>query len=250
MRAILATCSSLVVCIGLFGCDQSPGQARASTRVAAGTVAPPCNCEPAEPASAASAGAHHRHHYSRIERLSYSKTASNSKRWASAAASVREYRPSDEEQDANDITVEEHMAQTATTSGDVRIDGPRGGTRTASKGPARVDQRRHSWSGSASYSDMSSNSRSSSYSERASSSASEYRLGDEDQDSGDVMAEGGRGLTTTASAGVWIDGYGRPHYPDYGPLSDEHPGLISRKDQRVRAEAWRGYDSDCDYWTN
>jgi hypothetical protein len=256
MRTILATCSSLVVCVGLVGCDQGHGQARAPTTVAARTVIPPCNCKPAETASAASVGAHHRHHHSRSERPPYSKTASNSKSWAALkgnAASVREYRRSDEEQDANDVTAEEQMARTATNSGDAGIDGPSGGARTAVEGPARVDQhrhRRHSWSGRLSYPDRRSNTESSSYSEHASSSAGEYGQGDEDQESGDVTAEGWRWATKTTSAGVWIDGYGRPHYPDYGPLGDEHPGLISRKDQRVRAEAWHGYDSDCKSWTN
>jgi hypothetical protein len=78
----------------------------------------------------------------------------------------------------------------------------------------------------------------------------EYQPGDEAQDSGDMNVEERTARTANTSAGVWIDGYGNPHYRDYGPLDDEHPGLISRRDQRVRARPWHGYDSDCDNWVD
>jgi hypothetical protein len=120
--------------------------------------------------------------------------------------------------------------------------------KTASAEPTvrRHHHRRHSWSESASYSEGPSYSGSSSYSEHSSSSVREYRPGDEEQDSGDLSAEERTAQTANASADAWIDGYGRRHYRDYGPLDDEHPGLISSKDQRVRARAWHGYDSDSD----
>lgn len=88
--------------------------------------------------------------------------------------------------------------------------------------------------------------RSASYSERSSSSVREYHPGDEEQYSDDIQAEDRMTQTANASAGVWVDGYGRAHYPDYGPIEDEHPGLISRKDERKRLHPWHGYDSDCD----
>jgi hypothetical protein len=122
--------------------------------------------------------------------------------------------------------------------------------KTASVEPATTHHHRrhhHSWGENASYSGSPSYSESSSYTERSSSSAREYRPGDEEQDSsGNVRTEEPMAQTTNASADAWIDGYGRRHYRDYGPLDDEHPGLISNKDQNVRARAWHGYDSDCD----
>ncbi|HTT98179.1 MAG TPA: hypothetical protein VMF58_09020 [Rhizomicrobium sp.] len=114
----------------------------------------------------------------------------------------------------------------------------------------------HAWSESASYGESSSSysdsapygETSSSYSESSSSSVREYRPGDEDHYAGG--AEEHMTQTASASAGVWVDGYGRAHYRDYGPLDDEHPGLISRKDERLRMRPWRGYDSDCDNRTD
>lgn len=104
-----------------------------------------------------------------------------------------------------------------------------------------------SYGGSApSYDDGSSYSEdSSSNSESSSSSVREYRPGDEDRSAGDANAEEHMTQTASASAGAWVDGYGRTHYRDYGPLDDEHPGLISPKDERQRMRPWRGYDSDC-----
>ncbi|MEI9929256.1 MAG: hypothetical protein WDM89_01465 [Rhizomicrobium sp.] len=63
-------------------------------------------------------------------------------------------------------------------------------------------------------------------------------------------AGGGQYQQGATAQATWVDGYGRMHYADYGPLSDEHPGLISRKDERERQKVWRGYDSDCDNWAD
>ena len=123
---------------------------------------------------------------------------------------------------------------------------------TASVAPVTVHHSRHRHhSGSGSYSESSSSesssySEDSSYSDSSSSSVREYRPGDEDRYSGDASAEEHSTQTVSASADAWVDGYGRTHYRDYGPLDDEHPGLISRKDERQRMRPWRGYDSDCD----
>jgi hypothetical protein len=61
---------------------------------------------------------------------------------------------------------------------------------------------------------------------------------------------GGAQYQQGTSADVWVDGYGRAHYADYGPLEDEHPGMISRKDERERMRPYRGYDSKCDNRTD
>jgi hypothetical protein len=98
-----------------------------------------------------------------------------------------------------------------------------------------------SYGDSASYSEDSSDN-----SERSSSSVREYHPGDETHYSGNASAEERMTQTASASADVWVDGYGRPHYRDYGPIEDEHPGLISRKDERKRLHPWHGYNSDCD----
>jgi hypothetical protein len=109
----------------------------------------------------------------------------------------------------------------------------------------RHRRHRHAWSESASYGESSSSySDSSSYSESSSSSVREYRAGNEEHSTGDASGE--EHMAQTANAEVWVDGYGRAHYADYGPLEDEHPGLISRKDERKRLHPWHGYDSDCD----
>ena len=125
---------------------------------------------------------------------------------------------------------------------------------TASVAPPTVhhrSHRHHSWSGNGSYSessslDSSSYSEDSSYSESSSSSVREYRPGDEDHYVGAAGTEEHMSQSANPSDGAWVDGYGRAHYRDYGPLDDEHPGLISRKDERQRMRPWRGYDSDCD----
>jgi hypothetical protein len=91
---------------------------------------------------------------------------------------------------------------------------------------------------------------SSSYSANETSSVREYRPGDEERYSQtdyaqmrETASENHRAMT--ADAGVWVDGFGKVHYADYGPLDDEHPGLIAGKDEHERQNPWRGYDSKC-----
>lgn len=91
----------------------------------------------------------------------------------------------------------------------------------------------------------------SSYSESESSSVREYRPGDEEQYSRTSTAEmhdtaSGSSREMASNEGVWVDGFGKPHYADYGPIEDEHPGLVSGKDEHERQKPWRGYNSKCD----
>lgn len=89
-----------------------------------------------------------------------------------------------------------------------------------------------------------------SYSANESRSVREYRPGDEERYAESEHAEM-QSMTAEnhrdagAGARVWVDGYGNRHYADGGPLDDEHPGLISRKDEHERMRPWRGYDSKC-----
>jgi len=118
----------------------------------------------------------------------------------------------------------------------------------------RHRHRHHGWSESASYGEHSSSydessyysESSSDYSESSSSSVREYHPGDEAHYTGEASAEERMTQTASASEGAWVDGYGRAHYRDYGPIEDEHPGLISREDERKRMRPYRGYNSDCD----
>ena len=90
---------------------------------------------------------------------------------------------------------------------------------------------------------------SSSYRENESSSVREYRPGDEmrySQPSYSDTHDSSAQYQQAASAEVWVDGYGRAHYADYGPPGDEAPGTISRKDERERMRPYRGYNSKCD----
>ena len=62
MRAMFLVVASVLLCVGLFGCDRQPQAPVAAPAVAA--VAPPCNCTPPAlpPASVAQAAHRTRHH--------------------------------------------------------------------------------------------------------------------------------------------------------------------------------------------
>jgi hypothetical protein len=117
------------------------------------------------------------------------------------------------------------------------------GAQTASVAPVAHHHRHHR------HHSLSENSYSSeSYSSENSSSSSvgEYSPSEQDDvDSGEVETHV-RTAHSQQDSGVWVDGYGRPHYVDYGPPDDEDPGYITRKDERRRMRPWRGYDSQCD----
>jgi len=63
MRAMFLVVASVLLCVGLFGCDRQPQAPVAAPVVAA--VAPPCNCTPPAPPPAPVAQASHRarHHH-------------------------------------------------------------------------------------------------------------------------------------------------------------------------------------------
>jgi hypothetical protein len=72
MRAMFLVVASVLLCVGLFGCDRQPQAPVAAPVVAA--VASPCNCTPPAPAPVAQAvrrTRHHRHAWSRHESTSY-----------------------------------------------------------------------------------------------------------------------------------------------------------------------------------
>jgi hypothetical protein len=96
--------------------------------------------------------------------------------------------------------------------------------------------------------------RTSSNSANEGSPVREYRPGDEQRydeqrytESGNsgMNSGGARDQQGTSTEAAWVDGYGRAHYADYGPIEDEHPGLISARDEHERAKPRRGYDSKC-----
>jgi hypothetical protein len=79
-------------------------------------------------------------------------------------------------------------------------------------------------------------------------SVREYRLGDEARYAQPEHSEMRTGSSRYQQGGndeTWVDGFGRAHYADFGPLGDEHPGLISGNDEHERMRPWRGYNSDC-----
>ena len=88
----------------------------------------------------------------------------------------------------------------------------------------------------------------SSYGETDSRTVREYRPGDEERYAEYDHTEMHDSVENrhVTDADVWVDGYGKAHYADYGPIEDEHPGLISRKDEHERMRPYRGYDSNCD----
>jgi hypothetical protein len=75
MRAMFLVVASVLLCVGLFGCDRQPQAPVAAPVVAA---APPCNCAPPAPSPPAPVTqvvhrAHHHHHaWSEHESSSYS----------------------------------------------------------------------------------------------------------------------------------------------------------------------------------
>lgn len=101
MRAMFLVVASVLLCVGLFGCDRQPQAPVAAPVVAA--VAPPCNCTPPAPPPAPVAQAvhhtrHHHHTWSEHESSSYSESgesysASNESREYSETSSVSVAQP-------------------------------------------------------------------------------------------------------------------------------------------------------------
>ncbi len=93
MRAMFLVVASVLLCVGLFGCDRQP-QAPVAAPVVA--VAPPCNCAPPPPAPVAQAvhrSRHHHHGWSEHESSSYSSYGESSESY-SASNETDEYSQS------------------------------------------------------------------------------------------------------------------------------------------------------------
>jgi hypothetical protein len=75
MRAMFLVVASVLLCVGLFGCDRQPQAPVAAPVVAA--VAPPCNCAPPAPPPAPAAQAMHRTHHHRAWREPESSYSEN-----------------------------------------------------------------------------------------------------------------------------------------------------------------------------
>ncbi len=98
MRAMFLVVASVLLCVGLFGCDRQP-QAPVAAPVVA--VAPACNCAPpAPPPAPVAQAAHrsrHRHHaWSEHESSSYSSYSEGSESY-SASNEAAEYSQSSSE---------------------------------------------------------------------------------------------------------------------------------------------------------
>ena len=81
MRAMFLVVASVLLCVGLFGCDRQTQAPVAAPVVAA--VAPPCNCTPPAPPPAPVAqtvhrARHHHHAWSEHESSSYSSDSESS----------------------------------------------------------------------------------------------------------------------------------------------------------------------------
>jgi hypothetical protein len=96
MRAMFLVVASVLLCVGLFGCDRQPQAPAAAPVVAA--VAPPCNCTPPAPPPAPVAQAAHRirrHHHAWSEHgnASYESYGESSESYPASNES-REYSES------------------------------------------------------------------------------------------------------------------------------------------------------------